>query len=94
MSEIALYEVLKQIPNVTDEQAKAAVSDVASAKEVATKLDIVELRAELNTKMADINTKISNLETRVTNRMYGMAGLIIGAIGLMFVIAGFIIRMA
>ena len=50
MSEIALYEVLTKL-GVEPEQAKAAVADVASAKEVATKSDlkigITELKAEL-----------------------------------------------
>lgn len=81
MSEIALYEVLKQIPNVTDEQAKAAVVDVAKKEDVATKLDIKELK-----------TDIANLEARLVKQMYSMAGLIVGTIGLMFVIAGFIIK--
>ena len=59
MSEIALYEVLKQIPDVTDEQAKAAVSDVAKKEEVATKLDIVELKAELKTDIAKLETTLT-----------------------------------
>ena len=96
MSEIALYEVLKQIPNVTDEQAKAAVVDVAKKEEVATKLDIARVEAAISniqTELkAELKADIANLETRLTNRMYSMAGLIVGTIGLMFVIAGFIIK--
>ena len=78
MSEIALYEVLKQIPNVTDEQAKAAVADIAKKEEVATK--------------SDLDMGLANLEIRLVKQMYSMAGLIVGSIGLMFVIAGFIIK--
>ena len=47
MSAIALYEVLKQIPNVTDEQAKDAVADVAKKEEVATKSDLANLETRL-----------------------------------------------
>ena len=70
MSEIALYEVLKQIPDVTDEQAKAAVSDVAKKEEVATKLDIVELKAELK-------TDITKLETTLTWRLVIGLGVVV-----------------
>ena len=47
MSEIALYELLRRIPEVSNDEAKAAVADVASAKEVATKSDIREIKTEL-----------------------------------------------
>ena len=83
MSEIALYEVLKQIPNVTDEQAKAAVVDVTKKEEVATKSDIKDMATK---------SDLANLEIRLVKQMYSMAGLIVGSIGLMFVIAGFIIK--
>ena len=61
MSEIALYEVLKQIPNVKPEQAKEAVAEVAKKEEVATKLDIAELRADINANIAKLDTDIKYL---------------------------------
>ena len=78
MSEIALYEVLKRIPEVSNDEARAAVADVASRDEVATKSDI----ADINLKIAELKTEIANLEARLTNRMYGMAGVIIAAVGI------------
>ena len=51
MSEIALYDLLRRIPEVSNDEAKAAVADVASAKEVATKSDIRELKTELKTEL-------------------------------------------
>ena len=51
MSEIALYEALKLIPNITDEQAKAAVADLAKKEEVATKSDIKDLELRLTNRM-------------------------------------------
>ena len=47
MSGIALYNALRKIPEISDAEAKEAVADVASSKEVATKSDIVELKAEI-----------------------------------------------
>ena len=41
MSDIALYNTLRKIPDVSDDEAKEAVADVASSKEVATK-DYIE----------------------------------------------------
>ena len=45
MSETALYNTLRKILEVSDDEAKEAVADVASAKDVATRADIA--RAEL-----------------------------------------------
>ena len=47
MSEIALYNILKKIDGTTDEEIEKAVSDVARAKDVATKGDLAELKAEM-----------------------------------------------
>ena len=46
MSEIALYNTLRKIPEVSAAEAKEAVADVASSKNVVTKIDIAELKAE------------------------------------------------
>ena len=61
MSEIALYNLLKQIPNATDEQVEKAVESVASTKDVATKLDIAELKAGINTNIVKLETDVKYL---------------------------------
>ena len=48
MSEIALYNLLKRIPDATDDEIEKAVEDVASNKEMATKSDIAELKTEMH----------------------------------------------
>ena len=40
MSEIALYNLLKRIPDATDNEVEKAVTDVVSSKDVATKADV------------------------------------------------------
>ena len=84
MSEVALYEVLKQIPNITNEQAEKAVADVAKKEEVATKSDIKDMATKLD--IAELKTElkadIKDLEAKLTNRMYSMTGLIIAAVAL------------
>ena len=40
MSGIALYNLLKRIPDATDDEVEKAVVDVVSSKDVATKVDI------------------------------------------------------
>ena len=55
MSEIALYNTLRKIPEVSDDEAKEAVRDVASAKDVATKADLAEVKADLAEVKADVN---------------------------------------
>ena len=72
MSEIALYNLLKRIPDATDDEVKEAVVDVAKKEEVATKLDIAELKAELD-------SKIERMARLLIMWMVGMgAGLFLG----------------
>ena len=63
MSEIALYEALKQIPNITDEQAKAAVADVAKKEGVATKSDLIRIEEAI--KQMATKTDIARLDTDI-----------------------------
>ena len=50
MSDIALYNTLRKIPEVSDDEAKEAVAGIASAKDVATK-DYIDAKIE---KMARV----------------------------------------
>ena len=47
MSEIALYNALRKIPELSDDEAKEVVADIASNKDVATKADIREVKTEI-----------------------------------------------
>ena len=47
MSEIALYNTLRKIPEVSEAEAKEAVADIANSREVATKSDLAELETKL-----------------------------------------------
>ena len=47
VSDIALYDLLRQLPGVSNEQAKEAVDDIAKKEEIATKLDIAESKADI-----------------------------------------------
>ena len=76
MSEIALYNLLKRIPDATDEEVEKAVADVASTKEVATKADL----AKLETRVIE---KVANLDAKLTKQMYASVGIIIAAVGVM-----------
>ena len=76
MSGIALYNTLRKIPEVSEAEAKEAVVDIMSSKEVATKADVAELQAE-------IKADIARLEIKLTKQMYVVAGIIIAAVGLM-----------
>ena len=76
MSDIALYNILRKIDGVSDDEAKEAVADVANSKEVATKAD---LKAEI----AKVDKAIAELEARLIKQIYAVAGIIIAAVGLM-----------
>ena len=69
---IALYNALRKIPEISDAEAKEAVADVASSKEVATKSDI-----------AEVKTAMTELKLEILKQQLGIAILIIAAVGLM-----------
>ena len=60
MSEIALYNTLRKINGVSDDEAKEAVADIANSKDVATKVDLkeglAELKADIRALKADIGS--------------------------------------
>ena len=79
MSEIALYNLLKRIPDATDEEVEKAVADVARKDEVATKSDI----ADIKTDIADIKTDIAKLETSITWRLVVGLGIVVAILKLL-----------
>ena len=66
MSEIDLYNLLKRIPEVTNAEAKEAVANVVSSKDVVTK--------------ADLKAAIAELETRITWKLIVFGVAIVGLI--------------
>ena len=72
MSKIALYNTLRKIPEVSDDEAKEAVADVASSKEMATKLDI-----------AEIKTAMAELKSHILMAIIAAVGVILVGVGLM-----------
>ena len=64
MSEIALYNALTKL-GLNHDEAKEAVADVASSKNVATKTDIIELKAETKADIRDMATKADIAELKV-----------------------------
>ena len=64
MTDIALYNTLRKIPEVSDDEAKEAVADIASSREVATKADIIELKAETKVDIKDMATKADIAEVK------------------------------
>ena len=51
MAYIALYDTLRKIPDVSDAEAKEAVAEVASSREMATKVDLANLEARLTQRI-------------------------------------------
>ena len=64
MTDIALYNTLRKIPEVSDDEAKEAVADIASSRGVATKADIIELKAETKVDIKDMATKADIAEVK------------------------------
>ena len=62
MSEIALYNLLKRIPDATVDEVEKAVADVASSKEVATKSDIKDMATTKD--ISDLKAEIYKINNR------------------------------
>ena len=62
MSDIALYNTLRKISDVSDDEAKEAVSDVASLKEIATKADLKAEISRVDKTIAELNGKVSTMQ--------------------------------
>ena len=71
MSEIALYNALTKL-GLDHNEAKEAVVDIASTKEVATKVDL-----------ANLETRLTNRIYAVAGVIIGAVGLMIAVAGLM-----------
>ena len=79
MSEIALYNVLTKLGAAPDE-AKEAVADFSSSKEVATKADFSEVKADIKDMRHYIDATIAKQDARLTWRMVVLGIAIIGVI--------------
>ena len=64
MTEIALYNTLRKIPEVSDNEAKEAVADIANSKQVATKSDIKDLKVTAQADIKDMATKADIAEVK------------------------------
>ena len=93
MNSIAIYKILKRVPDTSESEARAAANSIAHINDVATKTDIAELKTELTGLRATmektvtyleekISTQIAQSEARMTWRMIALAGVTIAAIGL------------
>ena len=78
MSDIALYNTLRKIPDVSDDEAKEAVADVASSREVATRADIAELKGELK---SDIERMGRIMIMWMVGVGVAVAGIVIAVVG-------------
>ena len=83
MSDIALYDVLTKV-GATPNEAKEAVADIISSKEVATKGDLVKLKTELLEKIADTKyTMVMWVVDADITLFLGLSGVIFATIGLL-----------
>ena len=92
MTEIALYDTLRKIDGVSDAEAKEAVADIATSREVATKADIAELKASTKADIAELKAEVAELKTEmycVNNRtIMWIVGVSVAIAGIVIAVAG------
>ena len=74
MSDIALYNALRKIPDVSDYEAKEAVADIASSKETATKADVERMGRIMIMWMVGVGVAVAGVVVAV-------AGVVIAVVG-------------
>ena len=85
MSDIALYNTLRKIPGVSDDEAKEAVTDIASSKEMATKADIKDMSTKADIK--DMATK-ADVERMGRIMIMWMVGVGVAVAGIVIAVVG------
>ena len=98
MSSIALYNTLRKIPDVSDDEAKEAVTDIASAKEnMATKADIKDMATKADIKDMATKADIKDMATKADVEKMGriiimwMVGVGVAVAGVVVAVAGVVI---
>ena len=82
MTDIALYNLLRRIPDTTDDEVEKAVADVASSKEIATKADLKAEIAKVDKTIAELKGELLAEMYRLNNRtIMWMAGIGLAIIG-------------
>ena len=74
MSDIALYNTLRKIPGVSDDEAKEAVTDISSSKETATKADVERMGRIMIMWMVGVGVAVAGVVVAV-------AGVVIAVVG-------------
>ena len=60
-SNIDIYRIFREVPNISDNEAKQVADSVARVDQVATKADLIELDGRLDAKMLKLETKMLKL---------------------------------
>ncbi len=65
MTEIALYNLLRRIPDTTDDEIEKVVADVASSREMATKADLKSEIAKVDKTIAELKGDIREIRAEL-----------------------------
>ena len=81
MSTIDLYQVLRQIPNVTEQQAKQAVTDLERPERIKSiEEDIKNIKEDIK----NIEERLIKVETKMNYSIVLQVGIFLTALGIAF----------
>ncbi len=80
MTDIALYNLLRRIPDATDDEVEKAVNDVASSREVATKADIARVDKTIAELKGELKADIERMGRIMIMWIVGIGLAVIGVI--------------
>ena len=88
MSTIDLYQVLRQIPNVTEQQAKQAVTDLERPeriKSIEERIKSIEERIKsIEERVKNTEERLIKVETKINYSIVLQIGIFLTALGIAF----------
>ena len=81
MSTIDLYQVLRQIPNVTEQQAKQAVTDLERPERIKS---IEERIKNIEERVKDTEERLIKVETKMNYSIVLQVGIFLTVLGIAF----------
>ena len=96
---VEIFQILKRIPSIEEEDARVLANEITRNRDVATKMDLMDLRRDLEEKISDtksdLEKKISashkELRQELRHTIWAVAGLLLTAQTVAFAAVGFLL---
>ena len=85
---VEIFQILKRIPSIEEEDARVLANEITRNRDVATKMDLMDLRRDLEEKIAASHKE---LRQELRHTIWAVAGLLLTAQTVAFAAVGFLL---